>query len=54
MILDGECKEKLAAITKELLADDAKREQLSQNIKKMALVDADEKIVDKIYEILNK
>lgn len=54
MILDGECKEKLAIITKELLADDVKREQLSQNIKKMALVDADEKIVDKIYEILNK
>ena len=54
MILDGECKEKLAAITKELLADDEKREKLSQNIKKMALVDADEKIVDKIYEILNK
>lgn len=54
MILDGECKEKLATITKELLADDVKREQLSQNIKKMALIDADEKIVDKIYEILNK
>ncbi len=54
MILDCECIEKLTTTTKELLADDAKREQLSQNIKKMALIDADEKIVNKIYEILNK
>ena len=54
MILDAECKAKLASTVNELLADDARRETLSQNIIKMALKEADEKIVDKIYELLNK
>ena len=54
MILDADCRANLAGEVKALLADDNKRDILAQNIKKMALVDADEKIVDKIYELLNK
>ncbi len=53
MILDAECCEKLASEVNSLLANDTKRETLSQNIREMALIDADEKIVDKIYELLN-
>ena len=54
MILDADCRANFAGEVKALLADDKKRDILAQNIKKMALVDADEKIVDKIYELLNK
>lgn len=54
MLLDADCRSKLSHEVIALLDDDARREELSRNIKKMALVDADEKIVDKIYELLNK
>ena len=54
MLLDADCRSKLSHEVIALLDDDARREDLSRNIKKMALVDADEKIVDKIYELLNK
>jgi UDP-N-acetylglucosamine--N-acetylmuramyl-(pentapeptide) pyrophosphoryl-undecaprenol N-acetylglucosamine transferase len=54
MILDADCRANFAGEVKALLTDDNKRDILAQNIKKMALVDADEKIVDKIYELLNK
>jgi len=54
MLLDADCRSKLSYEVIALLDDDARREELSRNIKKMALVDADEKIVDKIYELLNK
>ena len=54
MILDSECNEKLTSTVNALLADDARRNTLSQNIVKMALKGADEKIVDKIFELLNK
>ncbi len=54
MLLDADCRSKLSHEVIALLDDDAHREELSRNIKKMALVDADEKIVDKIYELLNK
>lgn len=54
MLLDADCRSKLTHEVIALLDDDALREELSRNIKKMALVDADEKIVDKIYELLNK
>lgn len=52
MILDVDCRNKLASKVKDLLADDKLRGSLSENIKKMALVDADEKIVDEIYKLL--
>lgn len=54
MLLDADCRSKLSHEVIALLDDDARREELSRNIKKMALVNADEKIVDKIYELLNK
>lgn len=54
MLLDADCRSKLSHEVIALLDDDARREELSRNIKKMALVDADEKIVNKIYELLNK
>ena len=50
MILDVDCRAKLASEVNRLLADDMSRKSLSQNIKEMALINADEKIVDKIYE----
>lgn len=52
MILDADCRKDLASTVNSLLADDSRRVSLSENIKKMALVDADEKIVDEIYKLL--
>lgn len=52
MILDAECKEKLAQEVTSLLYDEEKRSRMSANVLKMALRDADEKIVDTIYNIL--
>ena len=52
MILDAECKEKLAKEVTSLLNDEEKRSRMSANVLKMALRDADEKIVDTIYNIL--
>lgn len=52
MILDPECKEKLAQEVTLLLSDEEKRSRMSANVLKMALRDADEKIVDTIYNIL--
>ncbi len=52
MILDADCRRQLAGEVIGLLDDDSRREKLSENIKKMALVDADEKIVDEIYKLL--
>ena len=52
MILDADCRKDLASNVNSLLADDSRRVSLSENIKKMALVDADEKIVDEIYKLL--
>lgn len=54
MILDCDCRDNLAEEVCALLSDDEKRRKLSENIAKMALRDADEKIVDRIYEILNR
>lgn len=54
MILDADCRQKLATEVKALLDDDVMRSSLSANIKKMALIDADEKIVDMIYKLLEK
>lgn len=52
MILDGDCRDNLAREIKALLDDENKRQTLSENISKMALRASDEKIVDRIYEIL--
>ena len=52
MILDAECKDKLAQEVTSLLNDEEKRSRMSANVLKMALRDADEKIVDTIYNIL--
>ncbi len=52
MILDGDCRDNLAREIKALLDDENKRQTLSENISKMALRESDEKIVDRIYEIL--
>lgn len=52
MILDADCRQQLAGKVIELLDNDSRRERLSDNIRKMALVDADEKIVDEIYKLL--
>lgn len=52
MILDADCREKLAPTVAALMADSDRRATLGKNISAMALRDADEKIVDRIYEIL--
>lgn len=54
MILDADCREQLAEKVINLLNNKDKRETLSANIKKMALNDAAEKIVETIYKILEE
>lgn len=54
MILDAAAPEKLGSEVCSLLADDARRMSLADNALDMALVGADEKIVDKILEICQK
>ena len=54
MILDADCRQELAGTVVELLKDPRRREDLGKNAAKMALRDADEKIVDEIYSILNR
>jgi UDP-N-acetylglucosamine--N-acetylmuramyl-(pentapeptide) pyrophosphoryl-undecaprenol N-acetylglucosamine transferase len=52
MVLDADCREKLAAEVKRMLEDEALCQTMRANVLKMALCDADEKIVDAIYQIL--
>ncbi len=54
LLLDKDARQKMGETVVDLLNDPAKRADLSDNILKMALPDADEKIVDKIDEILNR
>ncbi len=54
MILDVDAVEQLPGTIVELINDAERRNQLSDNIRKMALHAADEKIVDKICEIVSK
>lgn len=54
MIPDNECSEKLAPTVISLLNDKTLRDTLAINAAKMGLKDADEKIVDKIYELVKK
>ncbi|MCM1310088.1 MAG: undecaprenyldiphospho-muramoylpentapeptide beta-N-acetylglucosaminyltransferase [Bacteroides sp.] len=52
MILDADAREKLGSEVVKLLDDEALRERLAANAAKMALSDADEKIVDKILSLI--
>lgn len=54
MILDSDCGNLLANEIIRLLPNAEERRKLSENAKKMALVDSDERIVDHIAEIINK
>lgn len=51
MILDADAVAKLAPALERLVADDKARELLAENIRKMALADSDEKIVDFVEQI---
>lgn len=51
-VLDRDCIDKLPGEILRLLASPQEREKISREVRKMALPDADEKIVDKIYAIL--
>lgn len=53
-VLDRDCSGRLQGEILRLLASPREREKISREVKKMALPDADEKIVDKIYAILDK
>jgi UDP-N-acetylglucosamine--N-acetylmuramyl-(pentapeptide) pyrophosphoryl-undecaprenol N-acetylglucosamine transferase len=52
MILDADAVAQLGKTTTDLLADTNRRSTMSQNIKKMALNNAAQKIVDKLEELL--
>ncbi len=52
MILDDEAQAKLAGEIKRLIGNSDERKKLSNNILKMALPDADEKIVDAVERII--
>ncbi|MDE5572166.1 MAG: undecaprenyldiphospho-muramoylpentapeptide beta-N-acetylglucosaminyltransferase [Muribaculaceae bacterium] len=54
MIPDSDCSQLLAPTVIDLLKDPEARERLAVNAAKMGLKNADEKIVDKIYELLKK
>lgn len=54
MILDAEAVLKLPKAVQDLISNDESRKQLGGNAAKMALPDADEKIVDQIEKLLNK
>ena len=54
MILDRECAEKLPRVVTEMLRVPKKREELGANARKMALENADEKIVDEILKIIKR
>lgn len=54
MILDAEAPDRLGTETVNLLNDEDRCKLLASNIKKMALRDSDEKIVDTVYKLLSK
>lgn len=53
MVKDAECKELLVDKILELVKDDKQLALLSENIGEMALKDADKRIVDKIFQIID-
>lgn len=54
MILDAEAVDRLPSTLQRLMDSASEREKLSEEISKMALRDADEKIVDRIEQILSE
>lgn len=54
LIPDSEAKEKLVPEILRLMADPKKLEQMSANIRQLALPDSDDKIVDEVIKILDK
>jgi UDP-N-acetylglucosamine--N-acetylmuramyl-(pentapeptide) pyrophosphoryl-undecaprenol N-acetylglucosamine transferase len=52
MILDKDCREQLAGEVVRLLGDASLRQEISRNALKMALPGADDKIVDRLLEII--
>lgn len=54
MILDADSRQQLIPAVKALLADESRRASLAANIKAMALPDADEKIADRIYSLIQR
>lgn len=54
MVLDADCRSQLATEVARLLDDEELCNIMKENVLKMALRDADEKIVDAIYQILEK
>lgn len=54
MILDADSRRQLIPAVKSLLADENRRTSLAANIKAMALPDADEKIADRIYSLIQR
>lgn len=54
MILDADARQLLGKTVVDLLADGPRRKSLAEAVKAMALPQSDEKIVDKIYEIVYK
>lgn len=53
MILDKDCKAELSGEVVRLLGDGPRRREISANALRMALPDADEKIVDRLLHIIN-
>lgn len=54
MILDADARQQLGQAITSLLTSPERRKTLSDNILKMALTDADQKIVDKVAELINQ
>lgn len=54
MILDKDCRNELSKAVSRLLENESRRREISANALKMALPDADEKIVDHLLHIINK
>lgn len=52
MVRDAEADERLADVLTDLLTDDDKRKQISDNARALALPDADRKIVDKLETLI--
>lgn len=53
MILDKDCKAGLSDAVTRLLKDEPRRREISANVLEMALPSADEKIVDRIFQIID-
>ena len=54
MVLDADCPSQLAEVIAELLRDPQRRERLGANARKMALENADEKIVDELERLVGR